>query len=102
MSWSLRIARLAGIPIYVHWTFLILIGWVVFGHWRQGHSLEATVAGVGFVIAIFACVVFHELGHALAARRYGVETGFLDITLLPIGGIARAPADSRSAKAASS
>lgn len=87
MSWSLRIARLAGIPIYVHWTFMILIAWVVFGHWRNGHSLAATIEGVGFVLAIFGCVVVHELGHALAARKYGVETA--DITLLPIGGIAR-------------
>lgn len=87
MSWSLRIARVAGIPIYVHWTFMILIAWVIFGSWRQGQSVEATVAGVGFVLSIFGCVVVHELGHALAARRYGVETS--DITLLPIGGVAR-------------
>jgi Zn-dependent protease len=87
MSWSWRIGRVAGIPIYVHWTFLILIAYVVYGHWSAGHDLATTIEGVGFVLSIFGCVVLHELGHALAARRFGVSTA--DITLLPIGGVAR-------------
>ena len=87
MSWSWKIGRIAGIPIYVHWTFLILIAWLVYGHWASGHDLATTAEGVGFVLSIFGCVVLHELGHSLAARRYGVSTA--DITLLPIGGVAR-------------
>ncbi|MDR3634097.1 MAG: site-2 protease family protein [Isosphaeraceae bacterium] len=87
MSWSWKLGRIAGIPIYVHWTFLILIAWVVMGHALQGHTVATTIEGVGFVLSIFGCVVLHELGHALAARRYGVPTA--DITLLPIGGVAR-------------
>lgn len=87
MSWSFKLGRLFGIPLYIHWTFLILIAWLVFGHYRQGHDMTTTLAGVGFVLAIFGCVVLHELGHALAARRYGIPTA--DITLLPIGGVAR-------------
>ncbi len=87
MSWSWKIARVAGIPIYIHWTFLILIAWLVYGHWSQGHDLATTVEGVGFVLSIFGCVVLHELGHALTARQFGVTTS--DITLLPIGGVAR-------------
>jgi Zn-dependent protease/CBS domain-containing protein len=87
MTWSWRIGRIAGIPIFVHWTFLILIAWVVLGQWLQGHDLATALEGVAFVLALFGCVVLHELGHALAARRYGVPTA--DITLLPIGGVAR-------------
>jgi Zn-dependent protease len=87
MSWSWKLGRVAGIPIYVHWTFLILIAWVVFGSWVQSDDVIRALEGGGFVLALFGCVVLHELGHALAARRFGVAT--TDITLLPIGGVAR-------------
>ena len=93
MTWSWKICRIAGIPIYIHWTFLILIAWLVVSHWSATHDVAKTVEGVGFVLSVFGCVVLHELGHALAARRYGVPTA--DITLLPIGGVA-APADPRA------
>jgi Zn-dependent protease len=85
MKWSLRVGSLAGIGIYVHWTFLLLIGFLLFAYASQG--MAAALLGVGFVLALFGCIVLHELGHALAARRFGVPTQ--DITLLPIGGVAR-------------
>jgi len=87
MKWSLSLGKIAGIGVYVHATFVLMIGWVALSHWMQGHSLAATLLGVGFILTIFACVVLHEFGHALAARRYGIKTR--DITLFPIGGVAR-------------
>ena len=82
-----RIARIAGIDIHVHWTFGLLIAWIIFRHLGQGDTLRMAIDGLLFVLAIFACVVLHELGHALTARRYGIKTR--DITLYPIGGVAR-------------
>ena len=87
MKWSWKIGKLAGIDLYVHATFLLLLGWVAMSHWSAGKSLGTMVSGVVFILALFACVLLHELGHALAARRFGIATR--DITLLPIGGLAR-------------
>ena len=87
MKWSWKLAEFAGIGVYVHATFGIIILWVAFTHWSQGQGLDGVLAGILFVLAIFACVVLHEFGHALMAKRYGIETR--DITLLPIGGVAR-------------
>jgi nucleotide-binding universal stress UspA family protein len=84
MKWSLKIARVAGIGIYIHWTFLLLIGWILFLYLGQGQSLQAALGGLLFVFALFGCVILHELGHALTAKRYGIHTRH--ITLLPIGG----------------
>src|SRR5579883_3575122 len=87
MKWSWKLGEIAGIAIYLHATFLLLVGWVAFRYWTEGRDVAAVLAGVLFVLALFACVVLHELGHALAARRFGIRTR--DITLLPIGGVAR-------------
>ena len=87
MKWSLKLGRYAGIDVFMHFTFFLLLAWVALIHWQQGQSLIAAIAGVGFILAIFLCVVLHEYGHALMARRYGIKTR--DIILLPIGGVAR-------------
>jgi Zn-dependent protease/predicted transcriptional regulator len=87
MRWSWKIGRIAGIDVYVHATFLLLLLWVVVQHWIAGRSAQAVAGGVLFILALFACVVVHEFGHALTARRYGIPTK--DITLLPIGGVSR-------------
>lgn len=87
MKWSWKLGQFRGIGVYMHATFLILVAIVVMGHWSQGHDLGQTLEGVAFVLAIFGCVVLHEFGHALTAARYGIRTR--DITLLPIGGVAR-------------
>lgn len=87
MKWSWRIGTFAGIAVYVHATFLLLLGWIGLSHWIQYQSLLPTLLGVGFILALVLCVVLHEYGHALAARKFGIATK--DITLLPIGGLAR-------------
>lgn len=86
MKWSWKIIRLAGIDVYVHATFFILILWFGLGYWQLEGNLTAVFNGVVFILALFVCVVLHEFGHALTARRYGIRT--LRITLLPIGGVA--------------
>jgi len=86
MRWSWQFAKVAGIPIRVHATFLIFLVFI-YVVLARGQSPALALETVGFFLALFACVVLHELGHALTARRYGVRTR--DITLLPIGGVAR-------------
>jgi Zn-dependent protease len=87
MPWSWKLVRIAGIDVYVHATFVMVIAWIALIHWNESQRMAAVVEGVGFILALFACVVAHEFGHALTAARYGIRTR--DITLLPIGGLAR-------------
>jgi Zn-dependent protease/CBS domain-containing protein len=84
---SLRIARIAGIDVYVHVTFFLLLVWVAASELLKGASVRAAASGVVLLLCVFATVVLHELGHALTAKRFGIRTK--DITLLPIGGVAR-------------
>src|SRR2546426_556331 len=86
MRWSIRIARIAGIDVRIHITFLLFLAWIGFTYYQVGGS-AAAIDGVLFILALFGCVLLHEFGHALAARGFGIRTP--DITLLPIGGVAR-------------
>ncbi len=93
-SLSLRVGTIAGIEIRIHATFLLLVALVALAATEtEGPTLASSM---GWLVAVFACVVAHELGHSLVARRSGIET--VEIELLPIGGIsklARSPEDPR-------
>jgi len=86
MKWSYRIARVAGIDVKVHATFLILLAWFGFTYYQAG-GMDAALYGIALILLLFTCVLLHEFGHAFAAQAYGIRTP--DITLLPIGGVAR-------------
>jgi Zn-dependent protease/predicted transcriptional regulator len=87
VGWSIKLGRLLGIDVYVHFTFLLLLGFIGVSYWLAERNPAATANGMLFFLALFGCVLLHEFGHALMARRYGIQTR--DITLLPIGGLAR-------------
>jgi stage IV sporulation protein FB len=86
MSWSFPIGIVKGTEIRLHLTFVLFLLWIGVSHYAQG-GWDAAVGGVAFMALLFLCVLLHEFGHVFAARRYGVQTP--DITLLPIGGVAR-------------
>jgi Zn-dependent protease/predicted transcriptional regulator len=86
MKWSFKIARIAGIDVRIHVTFVLLLAWIAWSNYTRAGA-DAAQSGVLFILALFGCVLLHEFGHAVAARRYGIKTP--DITLLPIGGVAR-------------
>lgn len=83
-AWDL--GTISGIRIRVHWSFLLLPMYIYFSSLLSGSGMMAAIVSIIFVLAIFGCVLLHELGHALAARQFGIGTR--DITLLPIGGVA--------------
>lgn len=87
MKWSYKLGEFAGITVNLHVTFLMLIGFLLISGLALGANTASVLSNVGFILALFGCVLLHEFGHALAARRYGIPTK--DITLLPIGGLAR-------------
>ena len=87
MKWSWKLGRFAGIDTYVHASFLLLVAWSAWASWSGAGTGLAVVMGVAFLVAVFASVLLHELGHALVARRYGIHTR--RIILSPIGGIAQ-------------
>lgn len=86
MKWSFSLVRVAGIDVRIHATFFLLIAFFGIVNYQEG-GLPAAWSGISFIILLFLCVLLHEFGHAFAARLYGIRTP--DITLLPIGGVAR-------------
>ncbi|MCY1746317.1 site-2 protease family protein [Ensifer sp. SL37] len=86
MQWSIKLGTVAGTEVRVHATFALLLIWIWVMHYRIGGP-PAAFEGVAFIISVFLCVVLHEFGHIAAARYFGINTP--NITLLPIGGLAR-------------
>lgn len=87
MKGSWQIARIAGIDVKIHVTFVFIIIWFGLSAYLTGGSITAAMTNMLLILTLFLFVILHEFGHALTARLFGIQT--TDITLLPIGGIAR-------------
>lgn len=87
MKGSFKLGKVSGIGIFIHWTFSLLILFIIFMNYKSGQNATKIIWSVVFILCIFITVLLHELGHALAAKNYNIKTK--DIILLPIGGLAR-------------
>src|SRR5690349_3203161 len=87
MRGALKLFTWFGIPVYLHWTFGLIFVYILWHAQTNNLSMFETAWLTGLFMALFVCVLLHEYGHALSARRYGVKTR--DIVLMPIGGVAR-------------
>lgn len=87
MQGAIKIFTLARIPVYVHWSFSLLIFFLLCYGWYAQMDLVSFLIFLFLFLALFISVIFHEYGHALTAQYFGVKTK--DIILLPIGGLAR-------------
>ena len=85
LGWSINLFKVFGIQLAVHASFLLLLAYYGYDGWVDG-GVPGLCWSVGLIVLFFACVILHELGHSLTARRYGVRTA--RILLLPIGGMA--------------
>jgi stage IV sporulation protein FB len=85
MRWSLTVGRFGGTAVKIHITFLLFLAWIGFSAWREHGATAARDSSV-FIVLLFLCVVLHEFGHILMARRFGIQTP--EVTLLPIRGVA--------------
>jgi Zn-dependent protease len=86
MRSSLKVASIFGIEVRIHVTFLLYLAWIWLNYYQVA-GLSGAIQGVLLILALFACVLLHEFGHAFAARAFGIRTP--DITLWPFGGVAR-------------
>ncbi len=85
LSWSINLFRIRGIQLALHGSFLLLLGYAAWEGWQE-EGRSGLVWSVATLVAFFACVVLHELGHSFMALRYGI--GVRRILLMPIGGMA--------------
>src|SRR5207302_9935164 len=86
MGWSVNIGTIAGTAVRIHVTFLLFLVWIFVASYLSGGA-QAAWSGTAFMVLLFVCVLAHEFGHIFTAKAFGVATP--DVTLLPIGGMAR-------------
>ena len=87
MKGTIKLGKIAGIGLFIHWTFSLLILFIVYINHKAGQNATQILWSVLFILCLFTTIILHELGHALMAKKYNIKT--IDITLLPIGGLAR-------------
>lgn len=85
LGWSINLFRVFGIQLAVHASFVLLLAYWGYEGWQEGGAIGMAWS-IGLIVLFFVCVILHELGHSLTARRYGI--GVPRILLLPIGGMA--------------
>jgi Zn-dependent protease len=87
MKYSLKMFTWFKIPVYLHWSFGLILIFILFSFIKEGSGPFEILVAFGILMVLSTSVLLHEFGHSLTARRYGVNTQ--DIILTPIGGIAR-------------
>jgi Zn-dependent protease/predicted transcriptional regulator len=87
MKGSLKLGKIAGISIFIHWTFSLLLAFIIYINYKTGYNAIQIAWSVLLILCVFIAVFLHELGHSFAAKVFNIETEY--ITLLPIGGVSR-------------
>lgn len=87
MKGSLKLGKIEGISIFIHWTFSLLLAFIIYINYKTGYNAIQIAWSVLFILCVFIAVFLHELGHSFAAKVFNIETEY--ITLLPIGGVSR-------------
>ena len=85
MDGNLNLGKYYGTKIEIHWTFFLIIAWIILTEVVSGGSIDRILFNLQFILAVILCVFLHEMGHAMAAKHFGIKTK--KIVLLPIGGI---------------
>lgn len=96
MNANLKLGRYYGTEVQIHWTFFLLLVWIVLSEVLSGSSVDRVLFNLQFILAVMICVLFHELGHLLVAKKFGIKTS--KMVLLPVGGISTVEKITKSPK----
>lgn len=97
MKSNLYLGKYYGTEVQIHWTFFLLMAWIILSEVLSGGSMDSVLFNFQFIIAVMLCVLLHEVGHALAAKRFGIRTK--KMVLLPVGGISTVDKTAETSKA---